>query len=110
MEAMLGAYRRLGFSKRSVLRATVGACDTTGDEGVRRGRRVLLAVGTGREPEHPREARRERAEALEADGEADVGDRAVRGSKQRCGPLEPSREEVGMRRDTEGALERLAEM
>ena len=46
------------------------------------------SVGRRREPERPPEARRERADAAEADGEADVGGRPVGVPQERRRALE----------------------
>ena len=47
---------------------------------------------------------------LQADREADVGDRAVGGAQQRRGALEPAGQQVGVRRLAEGAPELAAEV
>ena len=54
--------------------------------------------------------RRERADAAQADGEADVRDRAVGGAQQRRGALEPAGEQVRVRRLAERAPELAAEV
>ena len=56
------------------------------------------------------EARRERADALQADRGADLGDVAVGVPQQRRGPLEPAREQVLVRRLAERAPELAAEV
>ena len=48
-------------------------------------------------PERAGEARRERAEALQPDREADLGDRAVGVAQQRGRALEPAGQQVGVR-------------
>ncbi len=98
------------FSKRAVLRTAVDARDAARDHGVRGGRRIGRAVGGRRHPEHPPEARRERADALQPDREADVGDRAVGRPQQRGRALEPARQQVLVRRLTERAPELTAEV
>ena len=56
--------------------------------------RMRRAIRRGRHAERPAEARRKGTHAPQADGKADVRDRAIRRAKQRCGALEPSVQEV----------------
>src|SRR5206468_6901391 len=107
---MLGRLGTGVFSKRAVLRTAVEALDARRDPGEVAGRGEGGAVGGRRSAEHPGEARRERAEALEADREADVGDRAVGRAQEGGGPLEAASEEVGVRRVAERPAELPAEM
>ena len=60
--------------------------------------------------EHATEARRERADAPEPHGEADVRDRAVGVPQQRSGAFEPAHEQVLVRRLAELTLELAAEV
>ena len=57
-----------------------------------------------------REARGERADALQADRETDLGDGAVGVAQQRGGALEAAREQVGVRRLAERATKLAAEV
>jgi len=68
------------------------------------------AVLRRRHAEPAAEARRERADAAQPDGEADVRDRAIGGAKKRRGPLQPAHEEVLVRRLAERAAELTAEV
>jgi chitosanase len=52
----------------------------------------------------------ERAEALPSGPERDVGDRAIGITEQRGGALDAPREQIAVRRHTEGLLERAGEM
>src|SRR5512133_262558 len=108
--AMLGARRDSVFSKRAVLRTRVGPDDASRDQrriGCRRKRCSILG---GRLPEHARKAGGERANALEADGEADVGHGAVACPQEGRGSLQPTSQEVRVRRLAECAPELTAEM
>src|SRR5262245_31631329 len=80
------------------------------DERERRRRRERVAVGLRRDAVGTREAGRERADAAQTDGEADVGDRAVGGAQQRRGALEPAGQEVLVRRLAERTAELAAEV
>src|SRR4051794_8311783 len=76
----------------------------------RGGGRERCAVGGRRDAVGALEAGRERADALQPDGEAHVGDRAVGGSQQRRGPLHAPREQIGVRRLAECRPELAAEV
>ena len=84
------------FSKRAVLRATVDAQHAGRNQGALRGRRKAGAVRGRRRSEHPLEAGRERADALKPDREADLGHGLIGHAQQRCCPLEPPGEKVGV--------------
>jgi hypothetical protein len=73
-------------------------------------RRVGRSIGRGGHSEHPAEARRERSDAAEPDGEADVRDRAVGRAEERRRALEPPVQEVLVRRFAERAAELPAEV
>jgi hypothetical protein len=73
-------------------------------------RRVGGAVGSGRRPVDPAEARGERPDTAEADGEADVRYGAVGVSQQRGRPLQPTGQEVLVRCLAEGPAELTAEV
>src|SRR6188472_767564 len=107
---MLGGSLRAVFSKRAVLGTCVGAHETARDEGAAGGWGELGPVGGGRDAEGASEAGGERADALQADREADVGDRAIGVAQQRRRPLEAARQQVGVRRLAKGALELAAEV
>src|SRR5262245_17711668 len=107
---MLGPRSSGVFSKRAVLRAAERSQDTSRDERVRRGRREALAVGGGGHAERAREAGREGADALQADAEADVGDRMIRGTQQRGGALQAPGQQIRVRRLAEGSAELTAEV
>ena len=68
------------------------------------------AVLRRRHAEPPAEARRERADAAQSDGEADVRDRSIGGAQERRRALEPAHEEVLVRRLAELAAELAAEV
>ena len=104
----LSAGARFDFSKRAV--SPIRAQKARGDERAVRGRRVGEPVAGRRDAEPAGEAGRERAEALQADREADVRDRPVGHQQQRGRPLEPVREQVGMRRLAEDPAELAAEV
>ena len=108
--ATLITARHVVFSKRAALRPPVGAHHARRDQRPVDGRRERGAVGGRRDPERAREAGRERADALQADREADVGDRAVGGAQQRGGALEPPGQQVRVRRLAERAPELAAEV
>ena len=108
--ATLIADHRGVFSKRAALRAPVGANDAGRDERVLGRGREPGAVGGGRVAERPREGGREGAQALQADREADIGDRAVGAAQHRRGPLQSAREQVGVRGLAERAAELAAEV
>ena len=111
VEAAGPVGRRFGdFSKRSVLRAAVGAEDTRRDEREVGRRRVRRPVGEPRHAGDPPEACRERADAREADRHADLGDRAIGGPAQGCRPLEPARQQVDVGRLAKGPAELGAEV
>src|SRR4051812_44225597 len=67
-------------------------------------------VRRGGDAERLGEARRERADAAQADLEANVGDAVVGVAQQRGRALEAAREEVAMRRLAERAPELAAEV
>ena len=67
--------------------------------------RMPGAVARRRDAEHPAEAGRERADALQADGEADPRHRPVGRAQQGGRPLEAPRQQVLVRRLTEDAAE-----
>ena len=73
-------------------------------------RRELRPVRGGGDAVGAGEARDERAEALQPDREADVGNRAIRGEKQRGCALEPPRQQVLVRRLAERPAELAAEV
>src|SRR5690348_9954510 len=98
------------FSKTAGVRTRVRLQDARRDAHVRRGGRVRCAVRGRREPVDPSEARDERADARQADREADVGDRTVGVAKERGGALEPPGEEVLVRRLAERSPELAAEV
>jgi hypothetical protein len=68
------------------------------------------AIPGRRHPVRPPEARREGADALQADLEADLGDAMVGVAQQRGGALEPPGQEVLMRRLAERPPELPAEV
>jgi hypothetical protein len=71
---------------------------------------MLRAVRRRRHAVDAAEARRERSDAREPDLEADLGDRVVGVSQERGRPLEPARQEVLVRRLSEGPPELAAEV
>src|SRR4051812_48511866 len=97
----LRTRRRFGFSKRAVLRAAVRLCHAARDADKPLRGRERLAVRLRRLPVDAPEARGERAEAAEADREADLGDAPVGVAQERGGALEPARQQVLVRRLTE---------
>src|SRR5689334_18322783 len=107
---MLGARRGGVFSKCAALRPAVKAQHAGRYLGVLGGRREGGAVGRRRLAVGAREARRERADAAQADREADLGDLAVGAAQERRGALEPARQQVGVRRLAERLAELAAEM
>src|SRR5919197_3011560 len=98
------------FFRCAVLRASEEADDAGGYERARGGRRERGAVGRGSDAVGPLEARREGPDALEADIEADLRDRAVGVAQQRGGALHPAGEQIGMRRLAERSPELAAEV
>ena len=78
------------FSKRAGSRAPVGAQDAGRDQRVVSRRRERGAIRGRRHAVRTREARCERADALQADREADVDDRAVGVPQERGGALQLS--------------------
>ena len=98
------------FSKTAGSRAGVGLEHASRNPNASGRRRVARAVGGGRHPVRPAEARCERPDAAQPDGEADVRDAAVGVPKQRSSALEPAGEEVLVRRLTEGAAELAGEV
>lgn len=107
---MLGSRGGFVFSKRAVLGPAVGADDAGRDHGLAGGRRIGRAVGGRGHPEAAPEAGRERSEALQPDREADLGDAVVGVAQQRRGALQAPGQQVGVRRDPEGATELAAEV
>ena len=95
---MLAGSGAVVFSKRAVLRTRVRLHDARGNKCARRGRRKGCAIGGWRDAVRAAEAGRERADTLQADREADLGDGAVRRPQQRRGALETARQEVRVRR------------
>src|SRR4051794_20983111 len=93
------------FSKCAVLRPAVRAYDTGRDARPRRGRRERRSVLRGRLAEHPPETRRERTDARKPDVETDLCHRPIRRAQEPGGPLEPTGEQVRVRRLAERALE-----
>src|SRR3954447_15856618 len=85
---------RRDFSKRAVLRATVLPGDTCRDADVALRRRERRSIRDWCGAVDAPEAGRERSEAAEPDGKADLGDRAIGVAQQGCRPLEPSRQQV----------------
>jgi hypothetical protein len=71
---------------------------------------VSRAIRRRRHPERTPKARRERADATQADGEADVGDRAVGVAEQRGRSLETTGQEVFVGRLAERSPELAAEV
>src|SRR3954452_19973115 len=110
MAAILAADGAVVFSKRAALRTRVRADDTCGNERTCRRRRKVRAVGHRRDAVRACEAGRERADAAQADGEADLDDRAIRRPQQRRRTLQAPREQIGMRRFAERAAKLAAEM
>ena len=91
-------------------RARVGLKHTGRNPNASGRRRIARPVSGGRHAERATEARCERTDAREADVEADVRDRTVGVAKQLGGALEPSREEVLVRRLAERPPELSAEV
>ena len=75
-----------------------------------RSRRVLSAVRSRRHAVGSRKAGGKRANASEADGEADVRDGAVGGAEKRRGTLQAPGEQVRVRRFAEGSPKLAAEV
>src|SRR6266566_769940 len=98
------------FSKTAVWRPGVGLEHTGRNPNACGCRREARPVGGGRHAERSAETRRERPDAAQSDGEADIRDRAVGVPKQRGGTLEPARQEVLVRRLAERAPELPAEV
>jgi hypothetical protein len=73
-------------------------------------RGVRGPIRSRRQNERPAEARRERPDAAQTDGEADVRDRAVGVPQQGRCALQPARREVLMRRLAERPAELAAEV
>src|SRR5437763_13737273 len=107
---MLGRSETAVFSKCAVLRTSIGAQDAGRNQRVLRSRREPRAVGSRRHAVAAGEAGRERADALEADGEADVGDRAVRRAQKRRGALQAPCEQVSVRQLPKRSPELAAEV
>lgn len=107
---MLGGRFAAVFSKRAVFRPAVGTHDAAWDTNVGGRRGKGGAIGGWRLPEGAAEAGRERADALQPDREADLGDRVVGGAQQAGGALEAPRQKVGVRRLAEGTPKLAAEM
>jgi hypothetical protein len=107
---MLGPACSVVFSKCAVLWAPVRAQHAGRDARVLRCRRKRRAIGRRGLAVGPGEARRERADALQADREADLHDRAVGRAKQRGCPLQPARQQVRVRRLAECAPELATEV
>src|SRR2546421_6234467 len=108
--AKLVERHMLVFSKRAVLWATMGAHDAAGHEGLLSSRRERGPVGGWRYVIGSREARRERPDALQTHGEADLRDRPVGGSEQGRGTLQAPGQQVRVRRLAEGPAELAAEV
>src|SRR6266542_1604595 len=107
---MLGAGRTGVFSKRAALRTPVSPHHAPRDYRVAGCRRERGAIGGRREAVRAAEARGERADALEANREVDLGYGAV-GRPQQCRrAFEAPREQVRMGRLAEGAPEFPAEV
>jgi hypothetical protein len=107
---MLGVARAAVFSKRAVLRAPINTPDTCGNLGMVSCRREPRAVDGRRDAIGAGEARGEGPHALQADGEADLSNRMVGASQQRCGALEAPGEQISMWGLAEGAPELAAEV
>src|SRR5262245_41155111 len=97
------------FSKTAAVTARICLQDAGRDTGTL-DRRVSRAVGGRRHAVHACEARRERANAAQADHEADVGNRAVGVPQQFGSALEPAREQVLVGSLAEGSPELPAEV
>ena len=110
LESMLGLPRSVVFSKRAVLRAPIRSKHAGRNSRVVGCRRKRRAIRRRRDAVGAREAGRERADAPESDGEADLDNGAVGCAKQRRGALQSARQQVGMRRLAESASELTTEM
>ena len=104
------ARERLSSRKLLRVRAGVRLQHARRDANPRGRGRVRGPVGGGGDPERAAEARGERPDAAQPDGEADVRDRAVGVAQQRRRPLQPARQEVLVRRLAEGPAELAAEV
>ena len=110
-ERPYGSRPRAAFSKRAVCRPSVGGRHTAGNaDQSRRPAGDDAAIVERCDAVHPSKARRERAEARQSDGHADLRDRAVGVAQQRRGPFESPGQEVLVRRLTERATEFAAEV
>src|SRR5947208_791582 len=98
------------FSKTAVWRACVRLEHAGRNPDACGRRRITRPVRGGRHAERAAEARRERPDAAEADGEADVRDGAVGIAKEGGGALEPAGQQVLVRRLAEDAPELPAEV
>src|SRR5690242_8220369 len=107
---MLGPAGTRVFSKRAVLRTTIGPQDARWNQRALGRGRELRPIGGWRPAVSAREAGSEGADALEAYGEADVRDSAVGRAKQRRCPFQAPGQEVCVRRLAERASEFAAEM
>src|SRR5713101_6715516 len=93
----LAAAIAVVFSKTAVWRAGVSLEDAGRNPNTSGRRRVTCPVGGGRHAERTAEARRERPDAAQSDGEADVRDRPVGVAQQLSSALEPASQEVPVR-------------
>ena len=107
--ATLARRRAAVFSKPAGAGGRTPAARRSGS-GRARGRRVRRAVGGRGHAVDAAEARGERADAAQADVEADVGDRPVGVAQQRGRPLHPAGQQVLVRRLAERAPELAAEV
>src|SRR6185295_12872999 len=100
----------LVFSKPAGCRSPPGLDQARGNRRALRCGRVRRTVGRGRTAERLAEARGERADAAQADGEADLRDAAVGVPKERGSPFQPPREQVLVWALPKGAPELPAEV
>src|SRR5947209_10137034 len=110
MRTTLETRGRPDFSKRAVLGSTELARHACRDADVALGRRERRSIRHRRRSIDAPEAGRERSEAAEPDREADLGDGAIGVAEQCRRPLEPSRQQVLVRRLTERTTELAAEV
>lgn len=87
-------HGRSGFSKRAVLRASVGTNDATRDADVTLRGRETRPIRAGCDPVYAPEARGEGPDARQAYGEADIGHRTIGIAQQVRRALESPGEEV----------------
>src|SRR5882757_2566023 len=107
---MLRSPRSVVFSKRAVLRTSVRAQHAGRYQRELRSRWERCAIRRRRDPVRAHKARGERADAAQPDCEADRDNGAVGRAKQGSGTLQPSCQQVRMRRLAEGTPELTAEV